>query len=84
MDQVIWGVTHQNDCHPGVQWIVDNPALVDLLLIRNFKAHGGIALPPLPLARERQEAHERVAAQEAQQHMTWMAGTRTIMRYPTW
>jgi hypothetical protein len=58
--------------------------MVDILLIRNFRSHGGIALQPLQLARERQEAHERLAAQETQQNMTWAANTRTVMQYPTW
>jgi hypothetical protein len=83
MDQIIWGATHPDDCHPGVKSIIDNPALVDLLLIRHYKVHGGIALPPLKQARDLQAAHEIVAAQEASQGLTWTTG-RSMMHYPLW
>jgi hypothetical protein len=83
LDQVIWGLTHPNDVHPGVRNIVDNSALVDLLLIRHFKAHGGIALPPLKAARDLQSAYEIVAVQEAASGLTWTTG-RTMMHYPFW
>ncbi|KAF1846127.1 uncharacterized protein K460DRAFT_339070 [Cucurbitaria berberidis CBS 394.84] len=83
LDQVIWGITHPSDCHPGVKSIVENPALVDLLLIRHFKAHGGLVLPPLQAARELQEAHEIVAKEEMASGKTWCTG-RTMMHYPNW
>jgi hypothetical protein len=82
MDQVIWGITHPDDVHPGVAFIVDHPALVDLLLIRHFKAHGGIVLPNLQAAMALQGVHEIVATQEKAQGTTW--GDRTMMVYPNW
>lgn len=72
---------HPNDVHPGVRSIVENPALVDLLLIRQFMAHGGIALPPLKTARDLQTAHEIVAAQEASAGLPWTTG-RSAMHHP--
>jgi hypothetical protein len=53
-----------------VQSIVSNPALVDLLLIHHYKAHGRIALLPLRHARELQEVQELIAAQEADSGLT--------------
>jgi hypothetical protein len=84
MDQIIGGMTHPDDCHPGVQFIVNQPLLIDLAMIRHFRAHGGIALPPLDPARKRQDAFEIVAAEEASQNKTWLAGHRTVMCYLTW
>lgn len=83
MDQIIWGVTHPNDVHPGVASLVSNPALVDLLLIRHFKAHGGLVLPPLHSARELQAAHEVVAQNQVASGLNWGDG-RTMMVYPNW
>jgi hypothetical protein len=82
MDQIIWGVIHPDDVHPGVVSIVSNPALVDLLLIRHFKAHGGIVLPNLAPAMALQGTHEILAAQEKAQQVPW--GNRTMMSYPNW
>ncbi|RAR15163.1 hypothetical protein DDE83_001400 [Stemphylium lycopersici] len=84
MDQVIWGATHPDDCHPGVRTIAENAPLVDLLLIRQFKKHGGIVLPPLAAARKMQDNHEIVAGQEKAQGNTWLAGNRSMVKYPNW
>lgn len=83
MDQIVWGVTHRDDCHPGVESIVNNAALVDLLLVRHYKKWGGLVLPPLQAARGLQDAHEVVAEQEKQRGMTWASG-RSLMKYPNW
>jgi len=83
MDQIVWGVTHRDDCHPGVESIVNNAALVDLLLVRHYKKWGGLVLPPLQAARGLQDAHEVVAEQEKQRGMTWASG-RLLMKYPNW
>jgi hypothetical protein len=83
LDYVIWGATHPSDIPAGINSIVENPALIDLLLIRQFKAHGGILLPPLQSARQLQETHERVAIDEVRQGLTWGHG-RTMMQYPNW
>jgi hypothetical protein len=86
MHQAIWGLTHPDDVHPGVADIVANSALLDLFLIRQFKAHGGIVLPPLQSAKALQDAHEIVAAQEIAQGKVWSAGPngRSMVRYPNW
>jgi hypothetical protein len=84
MDQIIWGVTHPDDCHPRVQSIVNQPLMIDLAMIRHFRTRGRIALHPLDPARERQDAFEIVAAEEASQNKTWLVGDQTVMRYPTW
>ncbi|KAI4713537.1 hypothetical protein J4E89_000983 [Alternaria sp. Ai002NY15] len=83
MDQIIWGITHPDDCHPGVESIISNAALVDLLLVRHYKKWGGLVLPPLQAARGLQDAHEVVAEQEKQRGMTWASG-RSLMKYPNW
>ncbi|KAI4951971.1 hypothetical protein J4E91_003433 [Alternaria rosae] len=83
MDQIIWGITHRDDCHPGVESIIGNLALVDLLLVRHFKKWGGLVLPPLRAARGLQDAHEVVADQEKQRGLTWASG-RSLMKYPNW
>jgi len=84
LDLIIWRITHPNDIQPGVRRIVENPALVDLLLIRHYKAHGGIALPPLKAARDLVDAHEIDARQKAAADRTWAAKNRSIMNYPMW
>jgi hypothetical protein len=57
--------------------------MIDLLLIRHFKIHGGIALPPLPQARESEAAYQLVADREAAAELTWTTG-RTMVHYPVW
>ncbi|OWY46880.1 hypothetical protein AALT_g10151 [Alternaria alternata] len=83
MDQIIWGMTHPEDVHPGVASIVGNTALVDLLLVRHYKKWGGLLLPPLQAARRLQDAHEVVANQEKDQGLQWNGG-RSLMKYPNW
>ena len=60
-----------------------NPALVDILLIRHFKKHGGLVLPPLVAARAAQEAFEAVLQREKDEGRTWETG-RSMLRYPNW
>jgi hypothetical protein len=83
MDQIIWGMTHPDDIHPGVASIVENPALVDLLLVCHYKKWGGLVLPPLQAARILQDAHEVLAEKEKQQGLTWTNG-RSLIKYPNW
>jgi hypothetical protein len=83
MDQIIWGMTHRDDVHPGIASIVENTALVDLLLVRHYKKWGGLVLPPLQAARGLQDAHEVIAEQEKQRGLTWTSG-RSLMKYPNW
>lgn len=47
MDQIIFGVANPAYCHPGVKDMAADRELVLLLLIRHFKKHGGLILPPL-------------------------------------
>ncbi|CAE7032484.1 hypothetical protein PTNB85_04061 [Pyrenophora teres f. teres] len=81
--QVIWGITHPTDAHPGVQGIIGNQTLIDILLIRHFKNHGGLVLPPLSSARAVQDWYEKLAEKERAEGKTWMTG-RTMVRYPNW
>jgi hypothetical protein len=83
MDQIIWGMTHRDDVHPGIASIVSNTALVDLLLVRHYKKWGGLVLPPLQAARGLQDSQEVVAEQEKQRGLTWASG-RSMMKYPNW
>jgi hypothetical protein len=75
--------THPDDCHPGVESIISNAALVDLLLVRHYKKWGGLVLPPLQAARGLQDAYEVFAEQEKQRGLTWASG-RSLMKYPNW
>ncbi|PZD27184.1 hypothetical protein A1F96_06968 [Pyrenophora tritici-repentis] len=84
LSQVIWGLTHPNDVHHGVQDIVSNQALIDILLIRHFKMHGGLVLPPLAGARGVQDFFEKLAEKEKAEGKKWAEGNRTMMRYPNW
>jgi hypothetical protein len=83
MDQIVWGMTHPEDVHPGVASIVGNTALVDLLIVRHYKKWSGLILPPLQAARRLQDAHEVVANQEKDQGLQWNGG-RSLMKYPNW
>lgn len=83
LSQIIWGMTHPDDANPGVQDIISNPALVDILLIRHLKKHGGLVLPPLAAARGAQESFEAVSGREKSEGKTWTTG-RSMMRYPNW
>jgi hypothetical protein len=83
MDQIIWGMTHRDDVHPGIASIVANAALVDLLLVRHYKKWGGLVLPPLQAARGLQDSQEVAAEQEKQRGLTWASG-RSMMKYPNW
>ncbi|KAH6882491.1 hypothetical protein BKA58DRAFT_434251 [Alternaria rosae] len=83
MDQIIWGINHRDDCHPGVESIIGNLALVDLLVVRHFKKWGGLVLSPLRAAQGLQNPHEVVADQQKQRGLTWASG-RSLMKYPNW
>ncbi|KAJ4392507.1 hypothetical protein N0V91_011384 [Didymella pomorum] len=56
-DQLVWVLTHPGSAHAGVRRDFDNAFFVAVLLIRHFKYHGGLVLPPLRAARVKQEIH---------------------------
>jgi hypothetical protein len=79
LDQVIFGVQFPALCHPGVADFVDDKKLIALLLVRHFKNHGGLVLPPLDDAQPLSEGH----AERLTRHMA--AGGRYVpMHYPNW
>ncbi|KAH3950033.1 hypothetical protein HBI56_008880 [Parastagonospora nodorum] len=79
LDQVIFGVQFPALCHPGVADFVDDRKLIALLLVRHFKNHGGLVLPPLDDAQPLSEEH----AERLTRHMA--AGGRYVpMHYPNW
>ena len=79
LDQLIFGITHPALCHPGVKAFPQDRELVTLLLVRHFKKHGGLVLPPGQLARARHDAHEQTVRADlaAQRHPGHMV-------YPVW
>ncbi|RMZ68464.1 hypothetical protein GMOD_00008170 [Pyrenophora seminiperda CCB06] len=83
LDQIIWGMTHPHDANPGVQDIIEMPVLVDILLVRHFRRHGGLVLPPLEEARKVVEVAEVRAVREKAEGLRWGAG-RELVRYPNW
>lgn len=81
VDQLIWGVTHPNDAHPGLRRHFADTFFVAVLLIRHFKYHGGLVLPPLQAARIKQAVHETLVASEKALNRS----TETLfMHYPNW
>ncbi|KAF2622419.1 hypothetical protein BU25DRAFT_462953 [Macroventuria anomochaeta] len=82
VDQLIWGLTHQDDAHPEVHGdLYNDHFFVAVLLIRHFKYHGGLVLPPLQAARIKQAVHETlVASEKALNHST----ETLFMHYPNW
>ncbi|KAF2822331.1 hypothetical protein CC86DRAFT_329822 [Ophiobolus disseminans] len=79
LDQVIFGLANPDMCHPGIQDIAQDRELVVLLLVRHLKKFGGLVLPPLPAARDLQDAHRQTVAAD-------MAAGRepAQMHYPNW
>lgn len=81
VDQLVWGLTHRDDAHPGVRCDFDDPFFIAVLLIRQFKYHGGLVLPPLQAARVKQDNHATLLASEkALNRSTEML----FMYYPNW
>lgn len=81
VDQLVWGLTHPDAAHRGVRRDFDDPFFIAVLLIRHFKYHGGLILPPLRAARVKQELHEALLASEkALNRSTEML----FMYYPNW
>jgi hypothetical protein len=81
VDQLVWGLTHPADAHPGVRRDFDDPFFIAVLLIQHFKYHGGLILPPLQAARVKQAVHEAlVASEKALNRSTEML----FMYYPNW
>lgn len=82
IDQLIWGLTHPSDAHLGVRDDLHNDHFfIAVLLIRHFKYHGGLVLPPLQAARSKQAVHEAlVASEKALNHSI----ETLFMHYPNW
>jgi hypothetical protein len=80
LDQVIFCIAHPKlPCHSHVKDIAENRELVVLLLVRHFRKHGGLILPPLAAAVELQEAHVRIMEADI------AAGRKpAMMHYPNW
>ncbi|KAL1603107.1 hypothetical protein SLS59_004764 [Nothophoma quercina] len=81
-DQLIWGLTHRNDAHPGVRSDLDSDFFfIIVLLIRHFKYYGGLVLPPMQAARVKQAVHEAlVESEKALNRSTELL----FMHYPNW
>lgn len=81
VDQLVWGLTHPDDTHPGVRRDFDDSFFIAVLLIRHFKYYGGLTLPPLQAARVKQEIQETlIASEKALNRSTEMM----YMYYPNW
>ncbi|KAF3029175.1 hypothetical protein E8E12_000832 [Didymella heteroderae] len=81
VDQLVWGLTHPDDAHPGVCHDFSDTFFIAVLLVRHFKYHGGLILPPLQAARVKQATHETlVASEKALNHSIEML----FMHYPNW
>lgn len=82
VDQLIWGLTHRNDAHPGVRSDLDSDLFfIIVLLIRHFKYYGGLVLPPMQAARVKQAVHEAlVESEKALNRSTELL----FMHYPNW
>jgi hypothetical protein len=79
LDQVIFGLAYPKLCHEGVKDIAEDREMVILLLIRHFKKHGGLVLPPMGPALSLQEKHVEVVRQDI------AAGRMpSRMYYPKW
>jgi|TARA_R110002003_G_scaffold225_2_gene16549 hypothetical protein len=79
LDQLIFGIANPGLCHPGVADLASDREMVALLLVRHFKKHGGLILPPLEAARTLQDAHVRVVREDL------AAGRQpSPMHYPNW
>ena len=81
MDQLVWAVTHPDDAHPQIRRDLEDKFFIAVLLIRNFKHRGGIVLPPLLAAREKQDAHEAVLRREKE---AGRSVDSLFIRYPKW
>jgi hypothetical protein len=81
MDQLVWAVTHPADAHSKIRRDLTDPFFIAVLLIRHFKFHGGLVLPPLLDARVVQDAHEEVLRKDKE------AGRGVdgrFIHYPKW
>jgi hypothetical protein len=79
LDQVIFGITHPELCHPGIKNITQDRELVTLLLVRHFKKFGGLILPPLEEVLPLQEAHADAVKSDLRAHRQ-----PGHMKYPIW
>lgn len=81
IDQLVWGLTHPDNAHAGVRRDFDDSFFIAVLLIRHFKYHGGLILPPLQAARTKQEIHETLIISEKALNRSTEA---LFMYYPNW